>query len=235
MTNRYSIESFIADAKAILAAEQPLDAQKRAIGGRLKVLAKRDDLLRYGRPVGHSDASNFNWILYREKPNLMLILVAWLPGYLSPVHEHGHYFPISVGWRGHDRWDVYERVDDRKTVGFADVRKVDEIHVTPGEVAFLEPPPKSIHSHNILASEVTYELFFFCTPSLPPEERLHFDVDAQRCYPTHQTWGVFDEEWPPRQQRTVLTARKLSSGIRSWMGVAICPICRCLDVLAAGA
>ena len=31
--------------------------------------------------MGDSDASNFNWILHRESLNLMLIMVAWLPGY----------------------------------------------------------------------------------------------------------------------------------------------------------
>ena len=78
---KYGIPDFIADAKKVLATNDPLALKKLAVGERLRELAKRDDLLRFGRPMGDSDASNFNWILHRESLNLMLIMVAWLPGY----------------------------------------------------------------------------------------------------------------------------------------------------------
>lgn len=76
---KYDIPDFIADAKKVLATNDPLALKKLAIGEHLRELAKRDNLLRFGRTIGDSDASNFNWILYREG-FLMLIMVAWLPG-----------------------------------------------------------------------------------------------------------------------------------------------------------
>ena len=101
-STKYAIPDFIGDAKKVLATGETLAAKKAAIGEHLRELAKRDDLLRVGRPIGDSDASNFNWILYREG-FLMLIMVAWLPGYTSPVHEHGDYYVVGVGYAGLDR------------------------------------------------------------------------------------------------------------------------------------
>ena len=65
----YSIPDFIADAKKLLASPDTLAMKKAAIGELLRELAKREDLLRFGRPIGHADASNFNWILHREAPD----------------------------------------------------------------------------------------------------------------------------------------------------------------------
>ncbi len=198
MNSRYSIQNFISDAKCILAMKLPLEVQKQQVGERLRELAKRDDLLSFGRPIGYTDASQFNWVLYREHPDILLVMVGWVPGYRSPVHEHGDYYPIGVGYRGHDRWDVYERIDSGKVAGYADLRLIEQWHVTPGELVYLPPPPRSIHSHNIVSSDMTYELLFFSTPALPPEGRLHFDVDEKRCWPTHFRMDAFDGEWPPK-------------------------------------
>ena len=229
----YSIQSFISDAKYVLAQGLPLEIEKQQVGERLRELAKRDDLLSFGRPIGYTDASNFNWVLYREHPDIMLVMVGWLPGYRSPVHEHGDYCPIGVGYKGHDRWDIYERLDDGKAEDYADLRLVDQKHVTPLTLVYLAPPPRSIHSHNVVTTEMTYELLFFYTPSLPPQQRLHFDVEQKKCWPSHFSMDVFDGEWPPKvpDHPAAANARRLLKPNSTLLRKAFCPVCSCLPGL----
>lgn len=224
---KYGIPDFIADAKKVLATNEPLALKKLAIGERLRELAKRDDLLRLGRPIGDSDASNFNWILHRESPNLMLIMVAWLPGYTSPVHEHGDYYVVGVGYAGHDRWDVYERTDDRQTPGHAELKLIDQWNVTPGTVVCMPAPPQSIHSHNNVTSQMTYELLFTATAPLPPGERLIYDVERQVCWPSYQTGDVFTGDWPPRPTVSATAGHVAAreSVAQRLKRTVLCPIC----------
>lgn len=226
MPTRYTIPEFIADARKVLATGDPLAVKKAALGEHLRELAKRDDLTRFGRPIGHSDASNFNWILHRESPDLMLILVAWLPGFKSPVHEHGTYYVVGVGYEGHDRWDVYERLDDGSQPGRAELKLVDQWDVTPGKVVCMPEPPRAIHSHNNVTSQLTYELLFTATPPLPPGERLIYDVERQACWPTVQTWDVFTGDWPTRPDpvsHSVSAPRE--SLAQKLTRTLFCPIC----------
>lgn len=233
MTAHYSIKHFISDAKCILSKGLPLEVQKQQVGERLRELAKRDDLLSFGRPIGYTDASNFNWVLYREHPDIMLVMVGWLPGYRSPIHEHADYYPIGVGYRGHDRWDIYERKDDGKTPGYADLELIDQWHVTPGKLVYLAPPPQAIHSHNMLSMDMTYELLFFSTPSLTPEQRLHFDPDEKRCWPTHFSMDVFDGEWPPQSAPSTVVGNSnfIQKTKKSMFQQVFCPLCSYLPRL----
>lgn len=223
---RYSIPEFIGDAKKVLATSDALSLKKVEIGEHLRELAKRDDLLRFGRPIGDSDASNFNWILYREG-YLMLIMVAWLPGYRSPVHEHGDYYVVGCGYAGHDRWDVYERTDDRQVPGHAELELIDQWDVTPGKVVCMPPPPQSIHSHNNVTQQMTYELLFTATPPLPPGDRLIFDVEGRTCWPSYQTGDVFSGDWPPRIAPFASPERIASRGptARTLGGSLFCAVC----------
>ena len=221
---RYSIPDFIADAKKVLATNEPLPAKKAALGEHLRELAKREDLLRFGRPIGDSDSSNFNWILHREG-FLMLIMVAWLPGYTSPVHEHGDYYVMSVGYSGHDRWDVYERIDDRRTPGHAELKLVDQWDVTPGKLVWMPPPPRSIHSHNNVGTEMAYELMFTAAPPLPPGDRLIFDVERQECWPSYQV-DVFSGDWPPRPGTAAAPAAARRESLAHRLTRRLfCPVC----------
>ena len=218
---KYTIPDFIADARKVLAASDPLEVKKAAIGEHMRELARRDDLLRVGRPIGDSDASNFNWILYREG-FLMLIMVAWLPGYTSPVHEHGDYYVVGVGYAGQDRWDVYERIDDGKVPGHAELKLVDQWEVAPGRVVCMPPPPRAIHSHNNVTQQMAYELLFTATPPLPPGDRLIYDVERQACWPSYQTGDVFSGDWPPRQGQAAARRASLAHKLTRRLS---CPVC----------
>jgi len=239
VTTKYTIAEFIADAKKILAGPEPLEEKKKALGEPLMVLARRDDLFRFGKPIGHTDASNVNFLLYREPPNITLILAGWLPGYGSPVHEHGNYWAVGAGYAGHDRWDMYERFDDGSKPGYADVRMIDQWHITPGKFVCMPAPPRAIHSHNNMASELTYELIFLGAPSPGANERLIYDVDGKACWPTWRSISdAYAQPWPTRMPDPAAapaqaTGISLAAAIRNkWKALnqrMMCPICTAID------
>ena len=199
-SSKYDIPRFIADARAILASRETLEQQKLAIGERLSELSRRDDLTRHGMPIGPSDASTDNYILWREPPYMALVLAQFDPGYLSPVHEHGDFWVVGCGYRGADRWDMYERIDDRRTPGHAEVRLHDQWHIPPGKAVCMPMPPRAIHSHNNVSSVLVQELIFSAAKPLSPEERNVYDVDNRTCRPSgfNLSGILVGDYYPPR-------------------------------------
>lgn len=203
---RYEISQFISDAKAILASRESLEQQKGAIGERLSALSKRDDLTRHGMPLGPSDASTDNYILWREPPYMALVLGQFDPGYLSPVHEHQDFWVVGCGYRGEDRWDMYERIDDGRRPGHAEVRLYDQWHIPRGKAVCMPMPPRAIHSHNNVSSALTQELIFSAAKPLPPEDRIVYDVDNKTCWPSgFNLAGILvGDYYPPRPVASVV-------------------------------
>lgn len=203
---RYDIPLFIRDAKAILSSGDPLEAQKLAIGERLSELPRRDDLTRHGMPLGPSDASTDNYILWREPPYMALVLGQFDPGYLSPVHEHQDFWVVGCGYRGEDRWDMYERIDDGRRPGHAEVRLYDQWHIPPGKAVCMPMPPRAIHSHNNVSSALVQELIFSAAKPLPPEDRIVYDVDNKTCWPSgFNLAGILvGDYYPPRPVASVV-------------------------------
>lgn len=234
MASKYSIPRFIADAKAILASKSPLDQQQVAIGERLSELSRRDDLTRLGFPVGPSDASTQNYILWREPPYIALVLGQFDPGYLSPVHEHGEFWVVGCGYRGEDRWDMYERLDDGSKPGYADVKMVDQWHIPPGKFMVMPRPPRAIHSHNNVApkGDTTMELIFSAIKPLPPATRLVYDIDEKTCWQSgFNLAGILvGDHYPPKAvaRSSLLSAawdRGFGRTLFSNKPRALCPVC----------
>jgi predicted metal-dependent enzyme (double-stranded beta helix superfamily) len=178
---RYGIKQFITDAKDLLLDNLPLTQLHEALGTRLVELSERDDLTSHGRIIGPSDASFNSYLLWREPPHLALVLAQFEPGYRSPIHEHGDHWVLGAGYRGRDRWDVYERLDGSTAAGPAKIRLKDQVVVEPGSWTALQPPPASIHSHNNLTDGFTSELIFSAVAPIPRERRLLFDLEEQTC------------------------------------------------------
>ena len=179
----YKVSNFIGDAKAVLATEKCLEAKKQEIADRMKLLSQRDDLMQMGVDLGPADAAAGQKLLWLEWP-LFLMIVAFDQHSRSPVHEHGAFWVIGCGHRGHDRWDIYERTDDGSVPGRATVKQINEVFVGPGEVVWMPEPPRSIHSHNNIAHERTLELVFSAVEPNPPDEPLVFNKDEGTCYPS---------------------------------------------------
>jgi len=227
MLGRYSIPQFIKDAKAILATDEALEQKKAAIAEHLLELAKRDDLSRFGTSLGPSDASSHSYLLWREQPYTVLTLAQFDPHYLSPVHDHGDFWVVVAGYRGIDRWDMYERQDDGSRPGFADLKMVDQIYVPPGKAVWMPPPPRAIHSHNNLSASTNLELIFTAAMPQPPEKRLIFDVEGHRCWPS--PWDMTKrrgENYPPVPMQSTI-ARTAKDFVHRLRHVG-CPICMAL-------
>src|SRR5262249_40980034 len=127
-----TVRDFIQEAKKVVAQDIPLEKKQEAIGQGLSELSRRDDLVRLGYPVGPTDASTLSYVLCREPPYVGLILGSFDPGYGSPVHEHGDFWVVGCGYRGLDRWDMYERLDDGSRPGYSEVKLVNQVRLSPG-------------------------------------------------------------------------------------------------------
>jgi hypothetical protein len=224
---RYSIQGFIEDAKKIKAQDAPLAERQAQIAERLSLLSKRDDLLRSGLALGPADASTQNYVLWREAPHIFLGLAQFDEHYVSPVHEHDNYWVIASGYRGHDRWDMYERVDDGSVPGHADLRMYDQFDLPPGKTAVMQPPPRSIHSHNNQYSGTTLELIFSMAEPSDPSRRLVYDVERGEARLSQ--WKPSDLYLGGAYPGPVLNSRtslsKIGATIRRLAGRALCPIC----------
>ncbi len=195
----YSIQAFVEDAKAIMTEPGTVADKQDAVGHQLSELSRRDDLTRFGYPFGPTDASTANYLLWREPPFTALVLGQFDPGYLSPVHEHGAAWVTACGYAGEDRWDIYERLDDRSRPGFSDVRLVDQWALPPGRFVSMPSPPRAIHAHNNVTSQVTLELIFSYVEPLPQQDRLVYDVESGRCWPSPFNLGgaLVGDRYPP--------------------------------------
>jgi len=229
-----TIREFISEAKAILDKPLPLEQQQAGIGAVLSELSRRDDLTRFGLPFGPSDATTLNYMLWREPPYLGLLIGAFEPGYSSPVHEHGDFWVVSCGYRGRDRWDMYERLDDGSRPGYSEVKLVDQIPVPAGTWAAMPRPPRAIHSHNNEAPGQTLELFFSVNKPLSPSERLVYDVEAHTHWPSGYNLGsiyIGDRFPPPPAYGLSRISTRVKSVLRSGVTAlqrhrpTFCPMC----------
>lgn len=184
LTTTYTIRQFMADAKKILDTGEELANIKAAIGERMSELSKRDDLIRHAAVIGPSDAASNNYLLWREPPYFSLVMVRFDEFFSSPVHEHGDFWIVACGYRGADRWDLYERKDGGIGPGPCQVELVDQVMVHPGDHLGMPPPPRAIHSHNNVNSGDTLELVFSSNAPLPASERLLYDLSEQVARPS---------------------------------------------------
>lgn len=224
---KYTIRGFIADAKAILATDDPLERKKEVLGERLAHLAKRDDLLRSGAALGPADASTENYLLWRESPNIVLLMAQFDQHYVSPVHEHDSYWVIGCGYRGRDRWDMYERLDDGSDPTYADLRLFDQYELAPGQYATMPTPPKAIHSHNNEFEGSTLELIFSAAEPNDPSKRVVYDVEEKSCRPSWWTpTGLYlggDYPTPHISKRASL--KTMGSALGAIGRKIFCPVC----------
>ena len=196
----YTVKQFMADAKALLGGDAPLEDVKASLGERLSVLSRRDDLTSYAAQMGPTDASNATYLLWREPPHFTLVLIKLDEHFRSPVHEHGDHWVVACGYRGSDRWDVYERTDGRTGPGDCSVELVDQVVLNPGDPIAMPPPPRAIHSHNNLWNGDTLELIFSAAKPIPAAERMIYDVPGSTCQPSWFEVGdqLRGDHFPPR-------------------------------------
>jgi predicted metal-dependent enzyme (double-stranded beta helix superfamily) len=109
-------------------------------------LAARPDLFTLGakRQANHID--NSKWLYYDGQ--LSLTLDEFPKDKLIPPHDHGIWEAIVV-CTGRLSHTVYARADDGKVEGHAELRVVEDVELTTGDITMVVPPG-DIHSFKAL-------------------------------------------------------------------------------------
>lgn len=140
----YNLERFIDDLRRIVATaadEASLLAQvaplaKRVVAERSWLRAdmySADPALGFGTSLLHVEADQ----------SLFVVVDSWLPGRGVPPHDHDTW-AVVVGVEGSERNIFWQRLDDATRPGYAELQRLDEQSIAPGQV--LAMPSGSIHS-----------------------------------------------------------------------------------------
>jgi len=110
-------------------------------------LLARPDLMKLGtkRQANHID--NSKWLYYDGQ--LSLTLDEFPKDKLIPPHDHGIWEALIL-CSGRLSHTVYARADDGKVAGHAELRVVEDVELTRGEITMVVPPG-DIHSFKALS------------------------------------------------------------------------------------
>ncbi|MCO5066695.1 MAG: hypothetical protein M9924_20120 [Rhizobiaceae bacterium] len=231
-----TVREFAKEAKDIMLQSAPLPEKQAAVADILSELSRRDDLLSLAVPVGHSDATTSTFMLLRNG-TMGVMIAGFAPHYQSPVHEHGNFWVIACGYRGVDRWKMYERLDGGTKPGYSEVRFVEERVVAPHTTSIMPPPPRAIHQHNNITAGETLELLFSYNEPLGPDDRLIYDVEGNACWPSgFKLAGIYGQQNYPSTWRSRLSeatssyAHSIKAGIKAVRR----PVWNCAICMAMG-
>ena len=147
MTKPYTLQQFVAALRDATVGTPPV----AEILARVRPLAQRfaaspDLHARCNREC--DEQQGFGFQLLQEVPDhtLAVAALAWLPDRGTPPHDHGTW-GLVVGVEGDELNTFWQRVDDGRRQGYAELRKLSEKTFSPGEAVAITP--ENIHSvHN---------------------------------------------------------------------------------------
>jgi len=123
------------------------DKLRRGLLEATQPLLARPDLMKLGtkRQANHID--NSKWLYYDGQ--LSLTLDEFPKDKLIPPHDHGIWEALIL-CSGSLSHTVYARADDGKVAGHAELRVVEDVELTRGEITMVVPPG-DIHSFKALS------------------------------------------------------------------------------------
>jgi predicted metal-dependent enzyme (double-stranded beta helix superfamily) len=157
--SRYGIAEFVEGLRVIAARTR----DPRVVVELVVPLARRLALSRSwleARHYGCDAEQGFGaHLLHEEQDHTLAVMAgAWLPGRGAPPHNHGTW-AVVAGVEGEERNTFWRRVDDGSRPGHAEIRKVGERVLGPGEVVTFQPD--SIHSVVNESDRVTLSLHVY--------------------------------------------------------------------------
>lgn len=172
----YPLDRFIEDMRRITARGA---SEHEAIAA-LRPLVRRFALSGQWREPHHyqgDPGQGFGAHLLHEEPDhsLAVFAASWLPGRGAPPHDHG-VWAIVVGVDGSERNVFFERTDDRSRPGHAELRRIGEQVLGPGDV--LAMPSGTIHSVTNDSDRVTLSLHVYGR-HVNFTHRSQFDLERQ--------------------------------------------------------
>src|SRR5499427_939114 len=138
------LESFIADLRAIWAAESEDQRRMERAKPLLERLVK-DEGLKAHSTAWPSTEGYKNLLLYVDPDyHFVINAVVRVPGRTGSVHDHADAWVLYGVLDGSERLERYERIDDGSRPGYAEVRLASVTTGTQGTVDLV--PPHAIHA-----------------------------------------------------------------------------------------
>ena len=160
MADTYSIPELVADLKRITAAaasEKEVLSQVRPLAARA-ALAKDGWLQKQHYQAGEEQGFGLHMLHEEADHSLAVFAIAWLAGRGAPPHNHGTW-AVVAGVDGPEKNVFYERLDDGKRAGHAELKVVGEKLFAEGEV--LAMPNGTLHSVRNESATTTVSLHIY--------------------------------------------------------------------------
>ena len=177
MEAEYSIPQLVADVKRVCAQCD----DERQILSQVRPLARRAALSKStwleDRMYEADLTQGFGVHLLHEEPDhtIAILALAWLPDRGAPPHDHGTW-AVVAGVEGPEKNEFFERADDRKRPGHAELKKIGEKVCDVGDVVAL--PQGTIHSVWNESEQVSLSLHIY-GKHINHTGRSQFDLQKQ--------------------------------------------------------
>lgn len=160
MTDTYGIPELVADLKRISAAaadEKEVLSQVRPLAARA-ALAKDHWLQKSFYSAGEEQGFGLHMLHEEPDHSLAVFAIAWLAGRGAPPHNHGTW-AVVAGVDGPEKNVFYERLDDGRKAGHAELKVIGEKVFKDGEV--LAMPTGTLHSVRNETAATTLSLHIY--------------------------------------------------------------------------
>ena len=142
---KYTVEQFGGDVSRLLDARGEIPESIYVIGGWLQRLIEDGGDLWARREPSFGSSGLEGRILYKEpQGKFRLVLSQFAPDKPTSVHSH-HRWGVLCGYRGKERYTVWERIDDGSQPGRAQLQSVADHTIERGDLGFWFNPPYNIH------------------------------------------------------------------------------------------
>jgi len=159
-SSAYKFHDFITDLEMITAVETMDEEKIRKIHRKMRLLlagedflpeaAKKTDPKQYARHLLHEDA----------KKRFVVVSLVWGPKQGTPIHDHSTWGVAGI-LVNELRIVNYDRLDDGKKAGHADLREASSITAPTGTVLYVLPPNDEIHLLENSTETVTISLHVY--------------------------------------------------------------------------
>lgn len=168
-TDQYRLYRFLTDLEDILHKFKSDRHRLQAICPLVRRLLTSSEWLQ-GEYLEPDSETGWSVLTLYDEPDFPLTVqtVAWLPGRVSPIHNHATWGVVAL-ISGEERNTLWRRTDNQ-----GGIEKVGDIILTPGEIISLMPD--AIHSVEALGDEPTISFNLYGETNY--EQRFEFDPVA---------------------------------------------------------
>jgi predicted metal-dependent enzyme (double-stranded beta helix superfamily) len=171
----YTVDSFISEAKALIAEKGVTDESLQSIALGMKRLVERTDLFQIGQHRGPGANAAEAYTLYQdsELDGPMLLLVKF--DKTTAVHNHGSW-GVLCSYQGREQYTQWDRLDDGVDPGKARLKVVSEREMRHGDTVYWLDVPNDIHRQAPIDGSA-WELIYMGRNAMN-RPREHYDPDA---------------------------------------------------------